>query len=52
MNAQRFNKASAAAIAGAVVTILGSYFALSTELSGALQTVIAAGLVYAVANKG
>ena len=48
---QQFNKATAAVIAGAVVTIIGSLVSLDPTLTGALQTVITAGLVFLVPNK-
>ncbi len=52
MNAQRFNKASAAAIAGATVTIISSVWPVGPEFQGAAQTLLTAFFVYYVANKG
>ena len=47
---KRFNKATAAAVAGAVVTVLGAVFALDADLQGAIQTVLTALLVYFIPN--
>lgn len=44
------NKATAATVAGAVVTIIGSYFALDTEIAGAIQTLLTAVLVWRIPN--
>lgn len=49
---QKFNKATAAAIATAVTTIAGSLFLdLSVEFLAALNTVIVTVLVWVVPNK-
>lgn len=47
----RFNKASAAAVSGALVTLAGAFVALDGELQGAAQTLLTALLVYLVPNK-
>ena len=45
---QRYNKATAAVIGGAVTTIIGSLFPdLGTEVIGAIGTLLTSGLVYA-----
>lgn len=46
----KFNKATAAILAGAVVTVVGAFFSLDADLLGALQTVLTAALVYFVPN--
>ncbi len=47
----KFNKATAAALAGAVVTIIGAFVALDPEVQSAIQTLLVAALVYFVPNK-
>lgn len=47
----QFNKATAAAVAGAVVTVLAAFLPLGPELQGALQTVLTTALVWLVANR-
>lgn len=51
MRFQEFNKATAAALSGAIVTILGSILILDQEVAGALQTLLATALVYFVSNR-
>lgn len=50
MNLKSFNKATASAIAGAVVTIAASLVSLSPELQGSIQTVLTTILVFAARN--
>ena len=45
-----FNKATAAVLAGAVVTIIGAFWQPDPTVLGAIQTLITAGLVYLVPN--
>ena len=52
MAMKQFNKASAAAIAGAAVTVLGAFVVLDQEVLGAIQTVLVTLLVYFVPNQG
>jgi hypothetical protein len=49
---QNYNKATAAVLSGAFVTILASVMNLGGEVQGALQTIITFGLVLAIPNKG
>ncbi len=49
---KRFNKATAAALAGALVTAAAALWPLGGELQGALQTVLTAALVWLVPNVG
>lgn len=51
MHMQRYNKTTATAVAGAIVVLVGAFFELSVEQSGALQTVITATIVWFVPNK-
>lgn len=46
----KWNKATAAVVAGAVVTLIGAFVALDPELMGAIQTVLTAALVYFIPN--
>ncbi len=48
---KRFNKMTAAALAGGLVTVAASLVALDGELQGALQTVLTAALVWLVPNR-
>lgn len=49
---QKFNKATAAAIAGGIATVVGAvWVALDPEVLAAAQTVLTALLVYLVPNK-
>ena len=48
---QKFNKASAAVVAGAVATSLGVMFSLDPVLVGALGTVLTAAMVYFIPNQ-
>ena len=45
-----YNKTTAAVLAGAVVTIVGAFWQADPTVLGALQTLVTAGLVYAVPN--
>ncbi len=47
---KRFNKATAAALAGALVTVVAALWPLESELQGALQTVLTTALVWLVPN--
>ncbi len=49
---KRFNKATAAALAGALVTAAAALWPLEGGLQGALQTVLTAALVWLVPNVG
>ena len=46
-----FNKATAAALAGAVATGVAMFFSLDAEVSGALATILSTLLVWFVPNK-
>ncbi len=46
-----FNKATAAALAGAVATGIGAFFSLDAEMTGALATLLTTALVWLVPNK-
>ena len=48
---QKFNKASAAAIAGAATTVFGALLAVDPEILGAAQTLLTALLVFLVPNR-
>ncbi len=48
---QKFNKATAAVIAGAIATAVGAFFGLAPELIGSIGTVLTAALVYFVPNQ-
>lgn len=48
---QKFNKATAAVVAGAVATGLGAIFGWTPEMVGGVSIVVAAILVYFVPNK-
>lgn len=48
---KKYNKATAAILAGAIVAVVGGFFALDAELLAAIQTVLTAVLVYAVPNQ-
>lgn len=50
MTIKRFNKATAAVLAGAVTTIAGALFAVDGETLGAIQTLLTAALVWLVPN--
>ena len=45
-----YNKTTAAVLAGAVVTVIGAFWQPDPTVLGALQTLVTAGLVYAVPN--
>ena len=47
---KRFNKATAAVLAGALVTAAAAFWPLESELQGALQTVLTTALVWLVPN--
>ena len=47
----KFNKATAAVLSGAVVTILGVFVDLAPEVIGAVQTLLTAILVWVVPHK-
>ena len=47
----RFNKATAAAIATAVTTVLGAFWAPAPDVLAAVNALIVAGLVYLVPNQ-
>jgi hypothetical protein len=50
---QRFNKTTAATLAGALTTIVGSFWVEATgEMIGAIQTILTAALVWLVPNRG
>jgi uncharacterized protein (DUF736 family) len=48
---KKLNKTTAAALAGAAVTVIGALTTLDTEALGAIQTLLVAALVYFVPNK-
>lgn len=48
----RFNKTAAAAITGVIVTLIGALFLIDANLTGLIQTVLTAFLVWLVPNKG
>lgn len=48
---KQINKATAAALAGAVVTVIGALTTLDAEALGAIQTLLVAALVYFVSNQ-
>lgn len=48
---QRFNKGTAAAIATAATTVLGSFWNPGVEVLAAVNTLIVTGIVYIVPNK-
>lgn len=47
---KQYNKATAAALAGALVTLAAAVWPLGSELQGALQTVLTTALVWLVPN--
>ena len=47
---KRYNKATAAALAGAATAVIGSVFAIDAETLSAFQTVFTAALVWLVPN--
>jgi hypothetical protein len=47
---KRYNKATAAALAGALITAVAAFWPLESELQGALQTVLTTVLVWLVPN--
>ena len=47
---KRYNKATAAALAGAVITAVAAFWPLEAELQSALQTVLTTALVWLVPN--
>ena len=49
---KRYNKATAAALAGAVIAAIAAFWPLGSELQGALQTVLTTLLVWLVPNAG
>lgn len=48
---KRFNKATAAALAGAAATVIGSFLVINPETLSAVQTVLTAALVWLVPNR-
>lgn len=48
MKLKRYNKATAALVAGAVSALLGGFFVLDPEVLEAIQVLVTAGLVYLV----
>lgn len=50
MKFKRYNKATAAVLGGAAVSVLGAFIVMDEELRSALQVVITAALVYLVPN--
>jgi hypothetical protein len=50
MNVKRYNKATAAVLAGAVTTVIGGFLAIDAEVLGAVQTLLTAVLVWLVPN--
>lgn len=47
---KKFNKATAATVAGAIVTLAAAFVTLDAPLQGAIQTVLTAVLVYLIPN--
>ena len=47
---RKVNKATAAVVAGSVVTLIGAFIALDPELQGAIQTVLTAAIVFFIPN--
>lgn len=50
MSIKKFNKTTAAVLAGAIVTVIASFYVMDAELQGAVQTLITAALVFLVPN--
>lgn len=50
MKMKRFNKATAAVVSGALVTIVGSFVVMDQEFMASVQTILTAALVYFVPN--
>ena len=48
---KRFNKATAAVVSGALVTLIGAFVALDREVLGAAQTLLTTLLVFLVPNR-
>lgn len=48
---RKFNKATAAALSGALVTIIVAFWPINNEVQGALHTIITTILVWWVANE-
>ena len=48
---RKFNKTTAAVVAGAVVTLIGAFVAVDAEVMASIQTVLTAALVWLVPNK-
>lgn len=46
----KFNKATAAVLAGAVVTIIGAFVSIDPDVMASIQTVLTAALVWLVPN--
>lgn len=51
MSIKRYNKTTAASVAGAVAVLASSFFVLEAEQVAAIQTIITAILVWLVPNK-
>lgn len=47
---QKFNKTTAAVVAGAMIAVLGAFLPMSQELLSSLQVVVTAALVWLVPN--
>lgn len=47
---RKFNKATAAVVAGAVVTIVGTFVTIDAEVMASIQTLLTAVLVWLVPN--
>ncbi len=47
----KFNKATAAVVAGSVVTLIGAFIVLDPDLQSAIQTVLTAALVWLIPNR-
>jgi hypothetical protein len=48
---KRYNKATAAALAGAATAVIGAIFVIDAETLSAIQTVFTAALVWLVPNR-
>ena len=51
MKLKSYNKATAAVLAGAVVTLVGAFATVDGETLGAIQTLLTAALVWLVPNE-
>ena len=47
---KKFNKTTAAVVAGAIMTGVGAVFVVDQQLAQAVQTILTAGLVWLFAN--